>query len=534
MASYKSTEHFYFASLQSGLVLDAATYGSTARFANHSCDPNCALQKWTVNGEPRVVLVATTFIKSGSELTYNYQYYQDGLDDIVSKFKRQACACGSRVCCGTIGGRVTLANPLRERETWISKATALLDLIDPKVQRQGAGGGKRCSVNTLEEMLGQAVDIDTTLGPSSTTNTAEGSLYCMQTEEYARLVRVVQVCRDWQQLMEATLRSPVLLSSSAFDTLVESLSYRVRVDAALHSKVESVKRAVRNVSALCRNLFGDDLTQSMVLRGAAGLLCVSEEKRLQWSVFAKIAQQLYDAIPVACNEWARVILQEYQNYTKWAEDLFGAMMNRADSYVVSLDEKTLPSLWTVLSRLADYYDIKVSSTVFWLERCVGERLGAYVNREQHSAAWTTQVLASAASTNECRTTLDDPSKPHCFCRLTEDSAELKTLVQCDTCSDWYHMECANISAPSDGCAKSVPSTDKRRAAVLQKIFKCPLCQHKSTPPEPNNFLVVQPYEWHKGVSKTSISQAHLLRCVEGESRLLLNEVCVKHRIYLIL
>ena len=32
--------------------------GSEARFANHSCAPNCILQKWSVLGETRVVLVA--------------------------------------------------------------------------------------------------------------------------------------------------------------------------------------------------------------------------------------------------------------------------------------------------------------------------------------------------------------------------------------------------------------------------------------------------------------------------------------------
>lgn len=47
---YDEGDDFYFASLQSGLVLDAKAAGSTARFANHSCDPSCELQKWSVCG----------------------------------------------------------------------------------------------------------------------------------------------------------------------------------------------------------------------------------------------------------------------------------------------------------------------------------------------------------------------------------------------------------------------------------------------------------------------------------------------------
>lgn len=39
--------------------------GSEARFANHSCSPNCLLQKWSVLGETRVVLVAAKDISCG-------------------------------------------------------------------------------------------------------------------------------------------------------------------------------------------------------------------------------------------------------------------------------------------------------------------------------------------------------------------------------------------------------------------------------------------------------------------------------------
>lgn len=39
--------------------------GSEARFANHSCSPNCSLKKWSVLGETRVVLVAAQEISPG-------------------------------------------------------------------------------------------------------------------------------------------------------------------------------------------------------------------------------------------------------------------------------------------------------------------------------------------------------------------------------------------------------------------------------------------------------------------------------------
>jgi len=50
MSRYRSCDDFYFMSLGNGLMLDAKPMGSIARFANHCCDPNCELQKWSVLG----------------------------------------------------------------------------------------------------------------------------------------------------------------------------------------------------------------------------------------------------------------------------------------------------------------------------------------------------------------------------------------------------------------------------------------------------------------------------------------------------
>lgn len=52
-----------------------ATRGSIARFVNHSCAPNCAMIKWTVNNKPRMALFAgDEGIMTGEELTYDYNF----------------------------------------------------------------------------------------------------------------------------------------------------------------------------------------------------------------------------------------------------------------------------------------------------------------------------------------------------------------------------------------------------------------------------------------------------------------------------
>ncbi|GIY23184.1 histone-lysine N-methyltransferase NSD3 [Caerostris extrusa] len=47
--------------------------GNNSRFINHSCNPNCEMQKWEVNGDSRIGIFAIQDIPSGDELTFNYQ-----------------------------------------------------------------------------------------------------------------------------------------------------------------------------------------------------------------------------------------------------------------------------------------------------------------------------------------------------------------------------------------------------------------------------------------------------------------------------
>ena len=133
MVTYREYDDFYFMSLGNGLMLDAKPMGSNARFANHSCDPNCVLQKWNVMGETRLVIVAAKPICRGEEINYNYNYYNDDLGDIP----RQMCLCGSNNCSGTIGGRKV--DPIEI--IWMEKANMILN------------GGRRYTIDAAEQHL---------------------------------------------------------------------------------------------------------------------------------------------------------------------------------------------------------------------------------------------------------------------------------------------------------------------------------------------------------------------------------------------
>lgn len=59
LALYHKTgaPHMYIMEIGHGNVIDALEYGNQARFINHSCVPNCELQRWWVVAPCRYVCV---------------------------------------------------------------------------------------------------------------------------------------------------------------------------------------------------------------------------------------------------------------------------------------------------------------------------------------------------------------------------------------------------------------------------------------------------------------------------------------------
>ncbi|KAJ3176274.1 Histone-Lysine N-Methyltransferase ash1l [Irineochytrium annulatum] len=92
---YADMKCYYFLNYALGEVIDACKKGTEARFVNHSCQPNCRIEKWSVNGEYAIGLFATADIEGGTELTYDYRFESFG--------PMQPCLCGAESCRGFIG-----------------------------------------------------------------------------------------------------------------------------------------------------------------------------------------------------------------------------------------------------------------------------------------------------------------------------------------------------------------------------------------------------------------------------------------------
>lgn len=99
---YKNHTHHYALQLEGQRVIDAYVNGGECKFVNHSCDPNCMMQKWKVKGDVRIALFAIKDIKKNEELTFEYNFSSFG--------QSQICNCGAKNCRGIIGTKTKIQN----------------------------------------------------------------------------------------------------------------------------------------------------------------------------------------------------------------------------------------------------------------------------------------------------------------------------------------------------------------------------------------------------------------------------------------
>jgi SET domain-containing protein len=88
----------YLLRLDGKTTIDGSDPSNTARYVNHSCDPNAELLVY----KKRVFLIASRAIAKGEELTYDYGLVIRGDVDLATAISATACACGAPVCRGTM------------------------------------------------------------------------------------------------------------------------------------------------------------------------------------------------------------------------------------------------------------------------------------------------------------------------------------------------------------------------------------------------------------------------------------------------
>jgi len=82
--------HLYIFKLNEEFDIDGDIKDNTAKFINHSCDPNC---ETVIYDEKEILIVALKDIKKDEELTFDYQLTGDRVIQ---------CNCQSKNCRGMI------------------------------------------------------------------------------------------------------------------------------------------------------------------------------------------------------------------------------------------------------------------------------------------------------------------------------------------------------------------------------------------------------------------------------------------------
>jgi len=89
---YKEQDNVYGTKISDmDLWIDPTSTECPAKYMNHSCEPNCNLEQWAVDGLPRMCFFAIEDINSDEELTYDCNW---GDVKAVSKEKFVKSKCG--------------------------------------------------------------------------------------------------------------------------------------------------------------------------------------------------------------------------------------------------------------------------------------------------------------------------------------------------------------------------------------------------------------------------------------------------------
>ena len=78
------------------IMVDAEHIGSVARYINHSCDPNCVVVPWIVDGYHRLGIFSKRNINPREELTFDYKWESKRGGNKIK------CLCGSNICRTTV------------------------------------------------------------------------------------------------------------------------------------------------------------------------------------------------------------------------------------------------------------------------------------------------------------------------------------------------------------------------------------------------------------------------------------------------
>ncbi|RWS31394.1 histone-lysine N-methyltransferase ASH1L-like protein [Leptotrombidium deliense] len=205
MEIYKNDPHHYCLNLDSGMVIDGYRVANEGRFVNHSCEPNCEMQKWSVNGVYRVALFSLRDILPGEELNYDYNFYNFNVET------QQICRCGSAKCRGFIGGRTQRTNgQLSKSERRLSKDSSIIKQSSKNKRKDGhlmkVGGDSKGDDSCLSSKRAEKLAPMKPLKHSASCVILKKRIFLLRNYEKLRRLRLKWI-KDSERLNKSLLNS---------------------------------------------------------------------------------------------------------------------------------------------------------------------------------------------------------------------------------------------------------------------------------------------------------------------------------------
>ncbi|XP_032948058.1 histone-lysine N-methyltransferase ASH1L isoform X2 [Rhinolophus ferrumequinum] len=427
---YHNHSDHYCLNLDSGMVIDSYRMGNEARFINHSCDPNCEMQKWSVNGVYRIGLYALKDVPAGTELTYDYNFHSFNVE------KQQLCKCGFEKCRGIIGGKSQRMNGLPSGKSSQTVATH---------RKSGRSKEKRKSKHKLKKRRGHLSE-----EPSENINTPTRLTPQLQMKPMSNrernfvLKHHVFLVRNWEKIRQkqeevkhtsdnihsaslytrwngicrddGNIKSDVFMTQ--FSALQTARSVRTRRLAAAEENIE-VARAARLAQVfkeICDGIisYKDSSRQAL----AAPLLNLPPKKKN-----ADYYEKISDPLDLSTIE-KQILVGYYKTVEAFDADMLKVFRN------------------------AEKYYGRKSPT----GRDVCRLRKAYYNARHEASAQIDEIVGETASeADSSETSVSEKENGHekdddvirCICGLYKDEG---LMIQCDKCMVWQHCDCMGVHA----------------------------------------------------------------------------------------
>uniref|UniRef100_A0A2K6M6G3 ASH1 like histone lysine methyltransferase n=1 Tax=Rhinopithecus bieti TaxID=61621 RepID=A0A2K6M6G3_RHIBE len=404
---YHNHSDHYCLNLDSGMVIDSYRMGNEARFINHSCDPNCEMQKWSVNGVYRIGLYALKDMPAGTELTYDYNFHSFNVE------KQQLCKCGFEKCRGIIGGKSQRVNGLTSSKNSQPMATH---------KKSGRSKEKRKSKHKLKKRRGHLSEEPNENINTPTRLTPQLQMKPMSNRERNFVLKHhVFLVRNWEKIRQKQEE-------------VKHTSDNIH-SASLYTRWNGICRDDGNIKS---DVFMTQFSALQTARSVRTRRLAAAEENIEVARAARLAQifkEICDGIISYKDSWVQVILLSRPpkvHATSSGKSLSQIERTKHDFFICFLQK---------------YYGRKSP-----IGRDVCRLRKAYYNARHEASAQIDEIVGETASeADSSETSVSEKENGHekdddvirCICGLYKDEG---LMIQCDKCMVWQHCDCMGVNS----------------------------------------------------------------------------------------